>query len=98
MDLQTRLAIYRTLLAEQRTALSHLQLGLLLVTLPVSLHAALMLVAERHQTAGRLDVLGPMTALLGMLVVAGLYLSARAVRSWARAVRNVRRPAELDEQ
>jgi uncharacterized membrane protein YidH (DUF202 family) len=51
MDLQTTLAAYRTRLAERRTAMSQIQLGFALVTVPLTLYAGLMILAERHVAA-----------------------------------------------
>lgn len=93
MDLQTRLALYRTRLAEKRTAIAQLQFGLLLVTLPITLHAGLMLLTERHAVVGRLDILAPLSLLLGLLLITGLamtYIGARDLRRASRAVVELR--------
>ncbi|MGC3996401.1 MAG: hypothetical protein QM767_02255 [Anaeromyxobacter sp.] len=42
------MAQYRTLLAQKRTELSQLQMGIVLVTIPVTIHAGVMVLADRH--------------------------------------------------
>ena len=93
MDLQTMLALYRTHLAERRTALSQLQLGFVLVTVPVTLHAAFMMIADRHSLAGPALLSGTGSAASVVVLAAGLILVSAAIRDlWrcALAIRSMR--------
>jgi uncharacterized membrane protein YidH (DUF202 family) len=87
MDFETKLAILRTSLAEKRTALAELQLGILLVTLPITIHTGLVLLASRHEFAARLHVLVPLWVFLGVLLVFGAGISWRALRQLRRLER-----------
>jgi uncharacterized membrane protein YidH (DUF202 family) len=87
MDLQTQLALYRTRLAERRTAMSELQFGIVLVTLPVTVHAGLLLFEQQHARAARLHVLLPFWALLITLLLSGIVLTVHAARALWRAHR-----------
>lgn len=91
MDVQTLLALYRTRLAEKRAAISELQLGVLLVTLPLTLHAALMLLVESHGFTERLSMMLPLSVLFGGAVLGGAVLTLRGVRGVRRASREVGR-------
>lgn len=84
VDLQTRLALYRTRLAERRTAISELQLGLLMITLPLTLHAGLMILVERHALPTGVASWLPLWALLLILTLAGIALTTHAMRSLIR--------------
>lgn len=88
MDSQTLLALYRTRLAEQRTALSFLQLGILLVTVPLTIHAALLLLSQQHPGAARVHTLMPLWLALGALVPVGVALSAWAGGRLLKAARS----------
>lgn len=79
-QLQVALAAYRTRLAEQRTALALLQFGVVLVTVPLTIHTALVLLGQAHMGAARLHVLLPFWGLLGSLFVGGIALTAHAAR------------------
>lgn len=80
MDLQTTLALYRTHLAERRTAMSQVQLGFVLVTVPVTLHAGFMMLAERHAEVRSALLSLPVMALGMLAVVAGMGCLAFGVR------------------
>ena len=90
MDMQTTLALYRTRLAERRTALSQLQLGFVLVTVPVTIHAAFMMISERHSTSGPALLSGVGSAASLIVIVAGLVLAASATRDLLRCARAIR--------
>jgi uncharacterized membrane protein YidH (DUF202 family) len=87
MDLQTQLALYRTRLAERRTAMSELQFGIVLVTLPVTVHAGLLLFGQQHARAARLHVLLPFWALLVTLLLSGIVMTVYAARALWRTQR-----------
>lgn len=97
MDLEIGLALYRTHLAEKRTALSELQFALLLVTLPLTLHAALMLLADRHEEAARALRWPPVLAAVGALALAGLILLGHGLRGLWRAERRLRATRPLED-
>ena len=86
-QLQIALAAYRTRLAEQRTALSLLQFGILLVSIPLTLHGALVLFGQQHLAAARLHVLVPLWAVLGSVAAAGMLLTTYAARRLFRSSR-----------
>jgi uncharacterized membrane protein YidH (DUF202 family) len=87
MDLQTQLALYRTRLAERRTAMTELQFGIVLVTLPVTVHAGLLLLGQQHAGAARLHVLLPLWALLITLLLSGVAITVHGARALWRAQR-----------
>jgi uncharacterized membrane protein YidH (DUF202 family) len=81
---RVRLAEQRTLLAEKRTILSELQVSILLVTLPLTLHTGVIVLASSHEIAARLHVLVPFWILLGTMVIAGLALMIHAIKGLRR--------------
>ncbi len=97
MDLQTTLALYRTRLAERRTALSQLQLGFVLVTVPITIHAAFMMIAERHALSKPAFFSFPGVALSLVMVALGIGLLVDAVRDLARCAREIRSlPSQIE--
>ena len=87
MDFPTLLAVYRTRLAEKRTAVSELQLGILMVTLPLTAHLTLMLLAERHAFAAKLQSLFPVFV---SVFAVGIALAVHAMWELVRAERKIR--------
>lgn len=73
-------AAYRTLLAEKRTALAELQMAILLITLPLTVHTGLTVLATRHQIVAQLHLLIPFWGILAGLLLAGLFTGASALR------------------
>lgn len=84
--ISTDLARYRTHLAEKRTALSECQLAIVLITLPLTLHTALMLLAGRHPLASELLHLLPVFA---SILLAGIAVLVHALIELVRAQRAV---------
>jgi uncharacterized membrane protein YidH (DUF202 family) len=89
-DLITRLALYRTHLAEKRTATSELQFGIVLISLPLTLHTALMLLAGRYPLAASLLRLLPLfMTVLAIGAIFAAHASVELVRA-ELAIRRVR--------
>jgi len=84
LDERLHLARVRTALAEKRTVLSELQLSIILVTLPLTLHAGVVVLAGSHQLASRLHLLFPFWIVLLTMIVAGLLACVHAVRALVR--------------
>lgn len=90
MEAQTLLALYRTRLAEQRSAISLLQFGMLLVTLPLTIHAGLSILGQQHAGAARVHILLPLWLVLTLLLVTGIAVSAWATHALIRASKSCR--------
>lgn len=89
-DAQTRLAVLRTLLAKKRTALAELQLGIVLVTLPLTVHTGIVILSSRHEGASRLHGIGWFWIFLGGLLAVGIAFSVHAARTLIALRRQVR--------
>ena len=89
MNLQTKLALLRTILAEKRTAHAELQFSVLLVTLPLTLHTGILLMTHQHVLAERIHLLAPFWAVLGAMLLGGLGLAVHAVRCLLRVSRRL---------
>ena len=71
---------YRTLLAEKRTLLAEGQMALLLVTVPLTIHTGLTMLATRHQIVEKLHILVPFWLVLGTLFLLGVTSGVRVIR------------------
>lgn len=90
MELETTLALYRTRLSESRTAMAEIQLGFVLVTVPITLHTGFMVLAERHAGA-RPALLSTPGSALGLVVAAGgVLLLVVGVRDLLRSRAQIR--------
>lgn len=99
MDVQTTLALYRTRLAERRTAMSQVQLGFVLVTVPITLHAGFMMLADRHAVTQPVLLSIPGTVLAVIVIAGGLGLLVSGVRdlfACAAHLRALKRRIETD--
>ena len=63
---------------------------MLLVTIPLSIHAAVMLLGREHRLWSGLDMMFALTVALGALTIVGAALTAHAVREYRRASRCIR--------
>lgn len=79
-DDRAALAEYRTVLAEKRTLFAELQLALLLVTLPLTIHTGLTVLARWHQIVARLHIMVPFWVALAAMLSSGLFIGSRALR------------------
>ncbi|HYS82833.1 MAG TPA: hypothetical protein VEM76_19140 [Anaeromyxobacteraceae bacterium] len=81
--------MYRTLLATKRTCLAELQFGLVFVTLPLTIHTGLLILASHHAFASRLHLILPLWLLLAVMLVCGAALSLRGLVRLVRVNRRI---------